>query len=140
MPQVNREVVVQPLTAERWDALAALFSEGGDPKWCWCQYFRVRGLDWSNSNPDANRERLHRQASAGPPPGLVALLGDRAVGWVSLGPRTPRDLAEAPRSPDDGAARDSHRGSRSSSEDNSVGPPPCGRSFGSNWRIGLPGG
>src|SRR5215211_2798459 len=91
MPQVNREVVVQPLTAERWDALAALFSEGGDPKWCWCQYFRVRGLDWSNSNPDANRERLHRQASAGPPPGLVALLGDRAVGWVSLGPRTTFD-------------------------------------------------
>jgi ribosomal protein S18 acetylase RimI-like enzyme len=33
------------------------------------------------------RERLHDQARSKQPPGLVAFDGDRAVGWVSLGPR-----------------------------------------------------
>ena len=91
MPESASDVTVQPLTAARWEALAALFGEGGDPRWCWCQYFRVRGLDWSNSKPDANRDRLRSQVNAGPPPGLVAFRGDRAVGWVSLGPRTDFD-------------------------------------------------
>ena len=34
------------------------------------------------------RERLHAQADSNQPPGLVAFDGDRAVGWVSLGPRS----------------------------------------------------
>jgi GNAT superfamily N-acetyltransferase len=34
------------------------------------------------------RERLHDQALSPDPPGLVAFDGDRAVGWVSVGPRT----------------------------------------------------
>jgi ribosomal protein S18 acetylase RimI-like enzyme len=34
------------------------------------------------------RERLHDQARSDDPPGLVAFDGERAIGWVSLGPRT----------------------------------------------------
>jgi GNAT superfamily N-acetyltransferase len=34
------------------------------------------------------RERLHDRALSPDPPGTVAFDGDRAVGWVSLGPRT----------------------------------------------------
>lgn len=26
---------IRPLTGETWNALAALFQEGGDPRWCW---------------------------------------------------------------------------------------------------------
>lgn len=81
------ELSISPLTAAAWDALADLFEEGGDPRWCWCQYFRVRGLDWSNSSAAVNRDRLRRLTDAGRPPGLVAMRGDRAVGWVSLAPR-----------------------------------------------------
>jgi len=81
---------IRPLDAGNWDAVGSLFSQGGDPKWCWCAYFAVRGLDWSNSTADGNRallrERMERQPN-GHPPGLVALRGDEAVGWVSLGPR-----------------------------------------------------
>ena len=90
-PDAEAPITVEPLTAERWDGLANLFSEGGDPKWCWCQYYRVRGLDWSNSSADENRERLHSLTVAGPPPGLVAYRAGRAVGWVSLAPRTAYD-------------------------------------------------
>jgi len=79
---------VRPLNGETWDALADLFREGGDPRWCWCQYWRLRSKDFSASKVPQLRERLHDQALSMEPPGLVAFDGDRAVGWVSLGPRT----------------------------------------------------
>jgi GNAT superfamily N-acetyltransferase len=90
---------IVPLTGETWDALAALFREGGDPRWCWCQHWRLRAKDFAALRVPQLRERLHDQAEAasGPgaaaePPGLVALEreadgAERAVGWVSLGPR-----------------------------------------------------
>ena len=49
---------VRPLTPDRFPDLAALFEEGGDPKWCWCTYFRVRGRDWTNSTAAGNRAEL----------------------------------------------------------------------------------
>ena len=80
-------VDVLPLTPERFGDLAALFAEGGDPKWCWCVYFRFRGRDWSNSTAGQNRAALEDLTATGRPPGLVAYQEGRAVGWVSLGPR-----------------------------------------------------
>lgn len=87
MTEPADDLAIEPLTAATWPALAELFAAGGDPKWCWCQFFRVRGLDWSNSSAEANRERLRGQMEAGPPPGLVAIRGSQAVGWVGLAPR-----------------------------------------------------
>ena len=84
-------IAIHPLTSDRWADLAALFEEGGDPKWCWCQFYRVRGLDWSNSSADGNRERLATLTRDGPPPGLVGYQDGRAVGWVSLAPRPAYD-------------------------------------------------
>ena len=79
---------VKPLTGETWDALAELFREGGDPRWCWCQHWRLRSKDMAAAKVPQLRERLHDQATSPEPPGLVAFDGERAVGWVSLGPRT----------------------------------------------------
>jgi hypothetical protein len=28
---------IKPLTPDRWNDLAGLFEEGGDPEWCWYQ-------------------------------------------------------------------------------------------------------
>lgn len=78
---------IRPLTGETWDALADLFREGGDPRWCWCQHWRLRSKDMAAAKVPQLRERLHDQALSPEPPGLVAFDGDRAVGWVSLGPR-----------------------------------------------------
>ena len=85
------ELDIRPLTAARFADLALLFEEGGDPKWCWCTYFRFRGRNWSNSTATDNRTALKGLTADArgttPAPGLVAYRDDRAVGWVSLGPR-----------------------------------------------------
>lgn len=78
---------VEPLTAATWDALAELFREGGDPRWCWCQFQRMRSKDMAVAKVPELEARLRAQAESTQPPGLVAFDGDRAVGWVSLGPR-----------------------------------------------------
>lgn len=84
---------IEPLTPATWPALEALFREGGDPRWCWCQYWRLRSKDFGAAKVPELRERLRDQAATPMPPGLVALepapAGEpaRAVGWVSLGPR-----------------------------------------------------
>lgn len=86
MPNVDLEIT--PLTPQTWDALAALFAEGGDPKWCWCAFWRVRGSGADRSHVRQNRALLRRLAGREDiAPGLVALRDGRAVGWVSLGPR-----------------------------------------------------
>ena len=78
---------VVPLTADTWPALADLFAAGGDPKWCWCQFWRKPGSNWSNTSPGQNRADLLALAGGDPAPGLVALREGEAVGWVGLGPR-----------------------------------------------------
>jgi GNAT superfamily N-acetyltransferase len=75
------------LTPATWPALADLFAAGGDPKWCWCQFWRKPGSNWSNTSAADNRADLEGMAGGDPAPGLVALRDGVAVGWVGLGPR-----------------------------------------------------
>jgi GNAT superfamily N-acetyltransferase len=84
---VPERLAIEPLTPGRFDALAALFREGGDPRWCWCQFWRLRSKDFSASRVPQLRQRLRDLSDGSPAPGLVAFRGDRAVGWCSLGPR-----------------------------------------------------
>ncbi|HEX5590531.1 MAG TPA: GNAT family N-acetyltransferase [Candidatus Limnocylindrales bacterium] len=85
---------IVPASPAVWPALEALFREGGDPRWCWCQFWRLRSKDFAAMKVPELRDRLREQAARPLPPGLVALEGagdgsasTRAVGWVSLGPR-----------------------------------------------------
>jgi GNAT superfamily N-acetyltransferase len=61
---------------------------GPDTRFCWCIFWRVRSKDFSDATPAANRERLRELIEQGPPPGLVAIEDDRAIGWVGLAPRS----------------------------------------------------
>jgi GNAT superfamily N-acetyltransferase len=85
------DLEIHPLTPKRLPDLAALFGQGGDPKWCWCAYYRMRGMNWSNATPAGNRRVLEQavrtDAREGRAPGLVAYRDGEAVGWVSLAPR-----------------------------------------------------
>src|SRR4051812_14896900 len=83
---------IRPLTPERFPDLAALFEQGGDPKWCWCSYFRIRGVDFSAGSGARHRTVLETAtadtAREGRAPGLVAYRDGSVVGWVSVGPRS----------------------------------------------------
>jgi GNAT superfamily N-acetyltransferase len=82
---------IRPLTPERLPDLASLFEQGGDPKWCWCAYFRIRGFDFSSGGKARHRSVMQAAvkdtAAEGRAPGLVAYEGGEAVGWISIGPR-----------------------------------------------------
>ncbi len=85
--QATLDLEIHPLTRDRVDDLAALFAEGGDPKRCWCAFWRVRGSGWNDWTAARNRPVVEGLAGRDPAPGLVAYLERRVVGWVSLGPR-----------------------------------------------------
>ncbi len=82
-----RSLEIVPTSPELWPAITSLFSAGGDAKWCWCQYWRKPGANWSNTTPFENRADLEVLVAAEPAPGLVALEDGVAIGWVGLGPR-----------------------------------------------------
>jgi GNAT superfamily N-acetyltransferase len=85
------DLTIEPLTPDRFADVATLFEEGGDPKWCWCAYFRVRGVDFSGAAKARHRSVLQTAVDDGVAlrraPGLVAYEGVDAVGWISIGPR-----------------------------------------------------
>jgi GNAT superfamily N-acetyltransferase len=91
---------IVPVTPDIWPAVADLFAEGGDPRWCSCMYWRVRGLDFRNSTAKSNSRAMAAvveaaAADGSPAPGLVALDEDgRAVGWVAVSPRTAYERIE----------------------------------------------
>ena len=91
MSDAPAQLEILPLTPERLPDLAELFGQGGDPKWCWCSFYRLRGVDFRTATPASNRSVLERAvettAAEGRAPGLVAYRDGKAVGWVSLGPR-----------------------------------------------------
>jgi GNAT superfamily N-acetyltransferase len=82
---------ILPLTPKRLPDLAALFEQGGDPKWCWCSFYRVRGVDFRTATPASNRRVLEQAVDStsaeARAPGLVAYRDGAVIGWVSVGPR-----------------------------------------------------
>lgn len=88
------EITIKPLTRARFADLAALFMQGGDPKWCWCMFYRKRGADWASDTRE-NREALRKLAGRRTAPGLVAYLEGQAVGWVGLAPREEYERLES---------------------------------------------
>ena len=91
MGGVTDALEILPLTPKRLPDLATLFNQGGDPKWCWCSFFRVRNVDFANATAATNRTVLEKAvrttARDKRHPGLVAYRDGEPIGWVSLGPR-----------------------------------------------------
>lgn len=60
-------------------------------------YWRQRSSDFNGSTVAEKRGRLEALAEGDEAPGLVAYEGSRAVGWISLGPRTDFERLERSR-------------------------------------------
>jgi len=82
---------IRPATPEEWDDVVEVFGRrGDDPAWCWCRRFldpppEQAGLPREDRD---NRAALHREVvDADVPPGLIAYLDGRPLGWSRVGPR-----------------------------------------------------
>jgi len=89
-------VTVRPLTADLWPAFEDLFGPNGACGGCWCMYWRI-GSRYQRRPKAENRNDFLSIVRRGPPPGLLAFDGDRAVGWCQVTPRG--DLAFLERAP-----------------------------------------
>jgi GNAT superfamily N-acetyltransferase len=76
-----------PLSPQLWPAFEALFGPSGACYGCWCTYFRLAPKLRQASSAAERREVMHERVKSGPAPGLLALRGDKAVGWMQIGPR-----------------------------------------------------
>ena len=80
------QLKIHPLTPELWPALEDLFGSEGACNGCWCMYWRI-GAAYRKRGGNKNRNAFREIVEVGPPPGLIAFDGDRAVGWCQLTPR-----------------------------------------------------
>lgn len=78
---------IVPASPDLWPTIADLFGSTSTLRWCWCQFWRKPGSNWSNTSADDNRASLRELVGQEPAPGLVALQDGRAIGWVGFGPR-----------------------------------------------------
>ena len=89
----ERTLEILPASTDVWPLIAKLFAAGGDPKWCWCQFWRKPGANWTNTTPAANRADLEALVGADPAPGS-ARTPRRRGGWMDRA-GTARGLSQA---------------------------------------------
>src|SRR6186997_946935 len=80
------KLTVRPLTPDLWPEFADLFGKHGACNGCWCMYWRIGG-QYSRRPREKNRTAFRKIVKEGPPPGLLAFDGDKAVGWCQVTPR-----------------------------------------------------
>ncbi len=86
MEDEQADLRILSLTPELWPAFEDLLGQQGPCSRCWCMYWRI-GPEYRRQPPEMNQAAFHSIVRDGPPPGLIALSGNQAVGWCQLTPR-----------------------------------------------------
>ncbi len=81
------DVAIHPLTPERREDFETFMGPKGGVGGCWCMLWRQSKADQDRGAGEANRLAMQGLIGRGPPPGLLAYLADRPIGWVSVAPR-----------------------------------------------------
>ncbi len=76
---------IRPAT---WSTFETVMGEKGGCGGCWCMLWRLSKKEMDAGMGDGNRRAMKRLFDAGQVPGLVALSGDEAVGWVQIDERS----------------------------------------------------
>ena len=79
---------VEPLTPERWSDFERLFGPNGACAGCWCMWWRLPRKAFDAGAGDRNRTAFRAIVEAGPPPGLIAYVEEKPVGWCQVTPRS----------------------------------------------------
>ena len=106
---------VLPANKASWEDIQQVFGTRGAAAVCWCQRYKLAPREGFASFPRQERaHRLRDQTNAGRPAarettGLVAYLGNEAVGWCAVEPRAAYDgLLRVYRTPWEGRNEDRH--------------------------------
>jgi GNAT superfamily N-acetyltransferase len=87
MPTSRPKLVIRPLTTGRWKDFEKLFGERGACGGCWCQLWRFSRPEYEKQKGAGNKRAMKKLVQSGVVPGLLAYLGNEAVGWCALAPR-----------------------------------------------------
>jgi GNAT superfamily N-acetyltransferase len=87
----QNQTIVVPATRDRWPDIEEFFTRIP----CWCQYWRVSAGDYARLSKDEPLEEwsarrkvaLRSQIENPTPPGMLAYIDTRLVGWCGFGPR-----------------------------------------------------
>jgi GNAT superfamily N-acetyltransferase len=104
---------VVPANEASWEDLQAVFGRG-DPRRCQCQRFKIGHAGWTPEPWEERAAALRDQTGCDEPKsdrtsGLVAFLGEDAVGWCAVEPRTAYPRLLNSRSPVPWKGRDEDR-------------------------------
>jgi predicted GNAT family acetyltransferase len=88
---------VEPLTPDLWPAFERLFGKQGACAGCWCIHWRVPRADYVAMRGAEAKAFFKRRVKKGPPPGVLAFVGEEAVGWLQIGPRADVPQFNSPR-------------------------------------------
>jgi len=80
-------IKLQLLTKDNWNLFEELMGEKGGCGGCWCMLFRLSSKDFIYNKYEGNKKLMHGIVAAGGPTGMMAIYGNKAVGWIALAPR-----------------------------------------------------
>jgi GNAT superfamily N-acetyltransferase len=83
----SKDICFAPLTADQWQDFENLFGPKGACAGCWCMFWRIPRKSWEEGKGDGNKKKMKQWISQKKFAGLIAYMGNRPVGWCSLGPR-----------------------------------------------------
>ena len=90
-------IEIAPLTPDKWPAFEQLFGPQGACYGCWCTYFRVAHKLRGQMDSQDKKAFMNARVMAGPAPGILAMDGEIAVGWLQVGPRADIPQWNSPR-------------------------------------------
>ncbi|HEY5000967.1 MAG TPA: GNAT family N-acetyltransferase [Candidatus Cryosericum sp.] len=80
-------IVCRELEPGLWPHLETLFGKNGACGGCWCQWWRIAGVEhWKDVQGEVAHSRLCRQVEEGHAHGVLAYDGETPVGWCSFEP------------------------------------------------------
>ena len=82
---VDAAVECHELTPPMWPALEALFGDNGACAGCWCMFWRLeQGERFDDVKGETAKRRFKKLVTSGAVHGILAFVGDEAVGWCAF--------------------------------------------------------
>ena len=87
-PEFLSHLTFEPLTTANWHKFVELFGSKGAYGNCWCMYYRLTKVDWTEGKAnDGNKDAMHWLVRDNRPTGVLGFYEGQAVAWAAFAPR-----------------------------------------------------